>query len=289
MTPLRQRMLEDMRLRNFSAETQRSYIHYVAGFASYFQRSPELLGLDEIRLYRLYLLDERKMSPQSVNCFVAAAKFLYTVTLEMPWSNDYFRRAKVAEALPVVLTREEVTRFLQSIGVLKHRVALLLCYGSGLRIAEAVSLKVDDIDSKRMLIHVRGGKGNKDRYTVLSGRILRLLREYWKLQRPQDWLFPAVKAGKHIQPATIQQVCREACQLAGFSKRITPHTLRHSFATHLLESGTDTRAIQVLLGHRCIDTTARYIAVTPQCVSKIVSPAERLGAEPSPRRRKPKS
>jgi integrase/recombinase XerD len=289
MTPLRRRMLEDMRIRNFSAATQRSYIHYVAGFASYFQQSPEYLGLEEIRSYRLYLLDERKMSAQSVNCFVAAVKFLYTVTLEMPWSNDHFRRAKVPEPLPVVLTHEEVARFLGAIGIVKHRAALLLCYASGLRISEAVSLKVSDIDSGRMLIHVRAGKGNKDRYTVLSARLLTLLREYWKIQRPTDWLFPAVQPGKHIQPGTIQDVCREACQLAGITKRITPHMLRHSFATHLLESGTDTRAIQVLLGHRRIDTTARYIAVTPRTVGKIVSPAEHLPAEAVKRGRKPKA
>jgi site-specific recombinase XerD len=162
---------------------------------------------------------------------------------------------------------------------LKHRAVLMLCYGSGLRISEAVSLKAENIDSNRMLIHVQQGKGAKDRYTVLSHRALILLRRYWQLQRPVDWLFPGTKAGTHIQPATIQDVCRDAARLAGITKRVTPHMLRHSFATHLLEAGSDTRAIQVMLGHRRIDTTARYTSVTPQTISRTGSPLDRLSAE----------
>jgi site-specific recombinase XerD len=269
-------MLEDMQLRNFSTGTQRSYIHYVEAFANYYKTSPTQLGLDEIRNYQLHLIEERKLSPQSINCFVNAVKFLYTVTLEMPWNWEQFPRLKTPERLPVILSANEVMEFLQCVGILKHRVILMLCYGSGLRIEEAVSLKIGDIDAERMLVAVRGGKGNKDRYTVLSGRLLLLLREYWKIQRPKDWLFPAIKPGRHIQQGTIQQVCREACQMAGITKHITPHTLRHSFATHLLESGTDTRAIQVMLGHRRIDTTARYTAVTPQTVGRSRSPLDRL-------------
>jgi integrase/recombinase XerD len=242
MTPLRQRMIEDMQLRNFSTGTQRSYIHYVEAFANYYQTSPEHLGLDEIRNYKLYLLEERKFSPQSINCFIGAVKFLYTQTLEMPWNWEQFPRLKTTQALPVVLSASEVMQFFQCVGILKHRVVLMLCYGSGLRIEEAVSLKVGDIDSKRMLVAVRRGKGNKDRYTV-------------------------------------QQVCRQACQMAGILKHVTPHTLRHSFATHLLESGTDMRAIQVMLGHSRIDTTARYTAVTPQTVGRTRSPLDRLQEE----------
>jgi site-specific recombinase XerD len=281
MTPLRQRMIEDMQLRNYATGTQRSYIHYVEEFANHYRLSPARMGLDEIRNYELYLIEERKLSPQSVNCFVSAVKFLYTVTLEMPWKEEHFPRLKVPEKLPVVLSASEVMEFFRWVGILKHRVVLMLCYGSGLRIEEAVSLKVGDIDSKRMLVAVRGGKGNKDRYTVLSGRLLLLLREYWKIQRPKDWLFPAIQAGRHIQQGTIQQVCREACQMAGITKHITPHMLRHSFATHLLENGTDTRAIQVMLGHRRIDTTARYTAVTPQTVGRSRSPLDQL-QEPVP-------
>jgi site-specific recombinase XerD len=286
MTELRQRMQEDLRLRNLSPATQRNYIHYVAGFAKYFGMSPDKLGLEAVREYQLYLIEERKFSPSSINSFIAAVKFLYTQTLEMPWNWEQFPRLKTPQTLPVVLSASEVMEFFRCIGVLKHRVVLMLCYGSGLRIQEAVSLKVGDIDSKRMLVAVRGGKGNKDRYTVLSGRLLLLLREYWKIQRPKDWLFPAIKAGRHIQQGAIQQVCREACQMAGFLKHVTPHTLRHSFATHLLENGTDTRAIQVMLGHSRIDTTARYTAVTPQTVGRTRSPLDELQ---EPVQLKPKS
>lgn len=286
MTPLRRRMLEDMQLRNFSAGTQRSYIHYVAEFARFYHTSPERLGLDDIRNYQLHLVEERRLSPQSVNGFVAAAKFLYTTTLEMPWTDERFVRMKVPEKLPVVLSPEEVAAFFSSIGILKHRAVLMLCYGSGLRISEAVAMKVSSIDSARMLIRVEQGKGAKDRYTILSGRMLLLLREYYRIQRPKEYLFPGTKAGTHIQPATIHELCRDACRLAGIAKRITPHVLRHSFATHLLENGTDTRAIQVLLGHSRIETTARYTAVTPNTLARTVSPADRLPAAVLPKKKR---
>lgn len=286
MTPLRRRMLEDMQLRNFSAGTQRSYIHYVADFARFYHTSPERLGLDDIRNYQLHLVEERRLAPQSVNGFVAAAKFLYTTTLEMPWSDERFVRMKVPEKLPVVLSPEEVAAFFSAIGILKHRAVLMLCYGSGLRISEAVAVKVSGIDSARMLIRVEKGKGAKDRYTILSGRMLLLLREYYRIQRPKEYLFPGTKGGTHIQPATIQELCRDACRLAGITKRITPHVLRHSFATHLLENGTDTRAIQVLLGHSRIETTARYTTVTPNTLARTVSPADLLPAEVLPQKKR---
>jgi len=190
-----------------------------------------------------------------------------------------------------VLSHAEVAALFGYVGILKHRAVLMLCYGSGLRISEAVSLKAEHIDSDRMLIRIEKGKGAKDRYTVLSQTLLKLLRQYWKLQQPKDYLFPGSNPGTHVQPGTIQEICRDACRMAGIEKRVTPHTLRHSFdwppndsgisrcrkpifATHLLENGTDTRAIQVLLGHSRIDTTARYTAVTPQTVSAIVSPLD---------------
>lgn len=272
MTPLRRRMIEDMRIRNFSPNTERSYIHYVAEFARHYNLSPEGLGLEHVRAYQVYLAEQRQLSPASINAFVSAAQFLYTVTLEMPWGENRFVRMKVPATLPVVLSREEVVRLFRHVGFLKHRAVLMLCYGSGLRISEAVSLKPEHIDSARMLIRVEKGKGAKDRYTVLSAQMLNLLRTYWKAQRPTDYLFPGVTAGTHLSAAAVQQVCREACRLAGIEKRVTPHTLRHSFATHLLENGTDTRAIQVLLGHSRIDTTARYTAVTPGLISMIASP-----------------
>jgi len=273
-------MIEDMRLRNFSASTERSYVHYVTGLAGHFNTSPENLGLDDIRNYQLFLTEQRQLSAPSINTFVSAVQFLYTVTLEMPWGNNRFVRMKVPEKLPVVLSQAEVAALFGHIGILKHRAVLMLCYGSGLRISEAVSLKAEHIDSSRMLIRVENGKGAKDRYTVLSQTLLTLLRRYWRIQRPTDYLFPGSAPGTHIQPGTIQEICRDACRMAGIEKRVTPHTLRHSFATHLLENGTDTRAIQVLLGHSRIDTTARYTAVTPHTVSAIVSPLDQAQAKP---------
>jgi len=274
MTPLRRRMIEDMLVRNFSPNTQRSYVHYVAEFALYYNASPDRLGLEHVRAYQVYLAEQRQLSAPSINTFVSAAQFLYTVTLEMPWGKDRFVRMKVPEKLPVVLSREEVERLFHYVGFLRHRAVLMLCYGSGLRISEAVSLKAAHIDAARMLIRVEQGKGAKDRYTVLSAHMLNLLRRYWKAQHPTDYLFPGVAPGTHISAGTIQEVCRDACRMAGIEKRVTPHTLRHSFATHLLENGTDTRAIQVLLGHSRIDTTARYTAVTPGLISTIASPLD---------------
>ena len=271
---LRQRMQEDMQLRNFSAGTQRSYIHYVADFATYYHTSPDRMGLDEVRNYQLYLIEQRKLSPQSVNGFVAAAKFLYTVTLEMPWTDDLFTRLKVPIKIPVVLSEAEIQTFFGHIGIPQYRAVLMLCYGSGLRISEAVSLKINDIDSERMLIRVEQGKGGKDRYTILGARLLAVLRAYWKTHRSSYWLFPGFQKGTHVQPATIQQACREAAQKAGFIKRVTPHTLRHSFATHLLENGTDTRVIQALLGHSSIETTSRYVQVSPQSLGRVASPLD---------------
>jgi len=286
---LRQLMLEDMRLRTLSAETQRSYIHYVANYANHFGISPDKLGLDDIRHYQLFLVEQRQLSPESINCFLSAVHFLYTVTLDMPWSKAQFPRMKVPQKLPEVLSCEEVAGLFSHIHILKHRAVLMLCYGSGLRISEAVRLKVCHIDSQRMLIRVEQGKGAKDRYTVLSARLLTLLRLYWKLQRPVDYLFPGTKAATHLRPDTIRDVCHQAAQMAGLTKRVTPHLLRHSFATHLLENGTDTRAIQVVLGHSRIDTTARYTAVSPQTVSRLNSPLDQLpsAAPLAPPKRKP--
>ena len=223
MTPLRRRMLEDMQLRNFSTGTQRSYIHYVEGFANFYQRSPQELGLDDIRNYQLHLVKEGKLSPSSINCFVAAVRFLYTVTLEMPWREEQFPRLKVPETLPVVLSQEEVAAFFSHIGILKHRAVLLLCYGSGLRIHEAVSLKVRNIDSRRMLIHVEQGKGAKDRYTVLSGRLLLLLREYWKIQRPQFYCSPGQRPAPICsRPPFRRSVAMPAgCQGSASRSRLT--------------------------------------------------------------------
>ena len=287
MTPLRQRMIEDMQLRNFATTTQRSYIHYVADFAKHFNRSPQDLDLEAVRQYQLHLAQERKLSPQSINTFVSAVQFLYLVTLEMPWEKHDFPRARLEEKLPVVLAPDEVQRFLDQVTGVKHRAVLLTCYGSGVRISEAVSLKLSDIDSHRMLIRVEHGKGGKDRYSMLSPCLLEILRAYCRILRPAcPWLFPSWRPHLHLAAGAVQTVCREAWQRSGLGKRVTPHMLRHSFATHLLERGVDTRVIQALLGHSRIDTTARYVAVSPATVSATASPLDQLLKPPKGKRAK---
>jgi integrase/recombinase XerD len=276
MTPLRQRMIEDMQLRNLTPETQRNYVHHVAGFAKYFGRSPEELDLEAVRQYQLYLLNERKLSAETINQYISSVKFLYLITLEMPWTDEYFPRVKRPSKLPVVLSQEEILQFFDNIPSLKYRAALMTCYGAGLRVSEAVALKVAAIDSQRMLLRVEQGKGGKDRYAMLSPRLLQVLRRYYKAARPTEYLFPSWRANRHLCPSSLQMACREAAALAGLRKRVTVHTLRHSFATHLLENGTDIRIIQVLLGHSRIETTARYVRVGPSVVAATVSPLDNV-------------
>ena len=287
MTPLRQRFIEDMQLRGLAPTTQRSYTRYAVEFAKYYNTSPEELDLEAIRQYELHLLNERKLSPESVNAFISSAQFLYTVTLEMPWDKKCFPRLRVAEKLPVVLHPEEVAEFFDCIPSLKYRAALMLCYGAGLRIAEAAAVKVCDFDSKRMLIRVEQGKGKKDRYAMLSPRLLAVLRCYCRAAHisksaPGVFLFPSWRKNKHLSPSSLSQACRDASRQCRFGKRITAHTLRHSFATHLLENGTDTRVIQILLGHSRIDTTARYTKVSTHLIAGTPSPLDALGVKPQP-------
>ena len=286
MTPLRQRMIEDMQLRNLGAETQRSYVHYITGLARFYQTSPADLSLEELREYQLYMINERQYSPESVNAFVSASKFLYNVTLEIPWPEGALPRCRVPYKLPVVLSAPEVEEFFQHVHTIRYRAALMTAYGAGLRVSEVAALQIGDIDSKRMLIRVRQGKGKKDRYAMLAPGLLEVLRCCWRSQHPvgqryvsspEDWLFPGLCKGRHMNAASLQMACREAAREAGLSKRVTVHTLRHSFATHLLENGTDIRLIQVLLGHSRIDTTARYASVSPNALAAVRSPLERLG------------
>jgi len=233
MTPLRQRMIEDMRIRNFATTTQRSYIHYVVEFAKHFNRSPQDLDLEAVRQYQVHLTQERQLSPQSINTFVSAVQFLYLTTLEMPWEKKDFPRARLDQKLPVVLAPDEVQRFFDQVTGLKHRAVLLTCYGAGLRISEAVAVKVSDIDSKRMLLRVEHGKGGKDRYAMLSPCLLEVLRAYFRILRPVDpWLFPSWRPHLHLTAGAVQTACREAWQRSGLGKRVTPpHVapqLRHS-------------------------------------------------------------
>lgn len=282
MTALRQRMIEDMRIRNFATTTQRSYIHYVAEFAKHFNRSPQDLDLEAVRQYQLYLAQDRKLSPQSINTFISAVQFLYLTTLEMPWETKDFPRARLEEKLPVVLAPEEVQCFFGHVAGVKNRVVLLICYGAGLRISEAVAVKLSDIDSQRMLLRVEQGKGGKDRYAMLSPGLLQLLRAYFRILHPAGpWLFPSWRPHLHLSAGAVQTACREAWQQSGLGKRVTPHMLRHSFATHLLERGVDTRVIQVLLGHSRIDTTARYTAVSPATIGATISPLDQLLQPPA--------
>ena len=285
MTPLRQRFIEDMILRGLAPSTQRSYIHYVADFAKFYNTNPADLDLEDIRQYELYLLNEKKLSPESINSFVSAAQFLYQHTLEVPWGAECFPRVRRPHKLPVVLSPEEVDRFFQHVPSLRYRAALMVCYGSGLRVSEAVSLKVSDIDSQRMLLRVRQGKGRKDRYAQLSPRLLVVLRSYWRAARPKDHLFPSWGNGGHLSCGALAGACTLAARQAGIAKRVTVHTLRHSFATHLLENGTDTRVIQVLLGHSRIETTARYTPVSAQVIAGTPSPLDQLGRRPKSKRR----
>lgn len=292
MTLLRQRMIEDMQLRNLGTSTQRAYLFYITGLARFYQTSPSELSLEEVREYQLHLIHERGYSAESVNTFVSAANSLYRVTLEAPWPEKALTHCRVPERLPVVLSAREVEKFLQHVCSIRCRAALMIAYGAGLRVSEVTTLQLGDIDSERMLIRVRSGKGKKDRYSVLSPHLLTVLRSWWRSQHPAgekypteptDWLFPGWRHGRHMNAKTLQDACRDAARDAGISKRVSVHTLRYCFASHLLENGTDVRLIQVLLGHSRIDTTARYTAVSPATVAKIRSPLDRLGSQKSNR------
>lgn len=280
MTPLRQRMLEDMRLRQFSPHTQESYLLQVTQFARYFAKSPEVLGPEEIRTYQLYLTTEKKLAPSSLHITASALRFLYKVTLKKPWEVAELPTPKKPQTLPVVLSREEVLHFLESVRTLKQRTILTVCYAAGLRIAEATHLKITDIDSQRMVIRVEQGKGRKDRYVMLSPALLTLLRTYWKAERSRHWLFPGNLPGQPITSSALQLACQQARRRAGLKKPISPHSLRHTFATHLLEAGTDVRTIQLLLGHRSLATTARYLKVATSVVCATASPFDLLPVPP---------
>lgn len=276
MTPLRQRMLEDMGIRNFAENTQLSYVQQVSAFARYFDRSPEELGPEQIRVYQSHLVQTRKLAPSSVGTATAALRFLYRVTLKRDWTPDDIPMPKKPFKLPVVLSPEEVTLFLASVGNLKHHTILMTAYAAGLRVSEATHLKVTDVDSQRMVIRVDQGKGNKDRYVMLSPRLLQALRSYWTAVRPTLWLFPGDIPGRPITRDAVGQACQKAHRACGITKPITPHSLRHAFATHLLESGTDVRRIQLLLGHRSLATTSRYLKIATSTVCATTSPLDLL-------------
>ena len=281
ISPLRRRMIEDMTIRNLSPATQRSYVHAVAKFARFFGRSPELLDLEYVRAFQVHLV-AGGMSWPALNQTVCALRFLYGVTLRRAELPERIVYAREPQKLPVVLSTEEVVRFLEGVPSLKCRAALTTAYAAGLRASEVASLKVADIDSSRMVIRVEQGKGGRDRYVMLSSQLLDILRAYWRLARPPHWLFPRHDGEHPIHPATLNAACHSACAGAGLGKRVTVHTLRHSFATHLLESGTNIRIIQALLGHRNVNTTARYAQVATSTIRGTPSPLDHLRLEVTP-------
>jgi len=242
MTPLRQRMLEDLRVRNFSPTTQRAYIYAVARFAQHFGKSPELLGPEDIRAYQLHLLS-KQLAWSTFKVSVCALRFLYGVTLGKDWAVRHIPYPRLPHKLPIILSLAELQQFFAAIPNLKHRAALMTAYAAGLRVSEVVALKVTDIDSQRMVIRIEQGKGRKDRYVMLSPRLLKLLRTYWKTVRPKEWLFTGYKPNQHLSVRALQVVCHNAWQNSGLTKPVTMHSLRHCFATHLLEKGTDLRTI----------------------------------------------
>ena len=277
MTPLRQRMTEDMQVRNLALNTQTSYLQQVSLFARYFKKSPESLGPDEIRTYQVYLTNERKLAPGSILIAIAALRFLYKVSLKKDWIfEDVIPAPKKPQKLPVVLSPEEVLHFLNCVGGTMHRAILTTCYAAGLRSSEVVRLKPTHIDSQRMVIRVEQGKGQKDRYVMLSPKLLEILRSWWRVSKPRCWLFPSDIPGHHISKDAVEQACQKARRISGIRKPITPHSLRHGFAVHLLESGTDVRTIQLLLGHRSLTTTARYLRLATSKVCSASSPLDLL-------------
>ncbi len=287
MTPLRQRMTEDMQVRNLSPHTQTSYVQQVSLFARHFNKSPEKLGPEEIRTYQVYLTNEKKLAPGSVLIAVAALRFLYKVSLKRKWPFDEVIPApKKPQKLPVVLSPEEVLHFLECVSSTKHRAILTTCYAAGLRISETVRLKFTDIDGQRMVIRVDQGKGQKDRYVMLSPKLLETLRNYWRVVRPKSWLFEGDVADQPITRSAVELACQKARRLSGIGKPISPHSMRHAFAVHLLESGTDVRIIQLLLGHRSLATTARYLRIATSKVCSTASPLDLLphpvSVEPAP-------
>ena len=276
MTPLRERMIADMRIRNLAPRTVHIYVDRVAKCAKYFNKSPENLEPELVRKYLVHLVCDRGVSWSYYNQTLCALRFLYRVSL----GNDVYlqgiRCPKEEKRLPVVLSLGEVTQFFRSVHSLKYRAIFMTAYGAGLRVSEVLALRVQDIDSRRMVIHVRQAKGHKDRYVMLSPQLLEVLREYCKAARPVDWLFPGRSPGKPITATSVARACKRVLQSSKIDKPVTLHSLRHSFASHLLESGTNLRVIQLLLGHKSLKTTAIYTHVSTDSLHSTQSPLELL-------------
>jgi site-specific recombinase XerD len=275
MSPLRRRMIEDMTIRKLAPKTQHDYLQKVKNFATYLGRSPDTASSEDVRRYQLHLTASGVGVP-TINQTISTLRFFFKVTLGRPDLVERATFVREPRKLPVVLSPEEVARFLDAAPSLKYKAALSVAYGAGLRVSEVVALKVGDIDSKRMVIRVEQGKGRKDRYVMLSPHLLELLRAWWRAARPQGWLFPGRDP---IQPMTTRQLnraCHATAHMAEIGKPVSMHTLRHSFATHLLEQNIDIRVIQVLLGHAKLDTTALYTRVATKTIQQVMSPLDRI-------------
>jgi integrase/recombinase XerD len=281
MTPLRQQMLDDMRMRNLSPHTQAAYVRAVARYAQHFGKSPDQLDREHIRAYLLTLI-QRRVSWSLYNQVRCALHFFYCVTLQKDWPKEELVCAKTPKKLPVILSRAEIAQFLGSIRNAKHHAMCATLYATGLRVSELLALQVSDIDSRRMVIRVRQGKGRKDRYVMLSPKLLEVLRDYWRFERPRHWLFPGRIPGRPMTVGALECILGKLSERSGLSKPVTPHRLRHSFATHLLEAGVNIRLIQALLGHRSLRTTALYTYVSPEAVTATPSPFDSLEQPPVP-------
>lgn len=284
MTPLRQRLIDDLRIRNYAPRTITTYVAAVARFALHFQQSPQQLHAEHVRQYQLHLLGQHASWSQ-FNQAVAALRFLYAITLKRPNIVTMIPYGKKPKTLPAVLSTDEVARLFGAVSDPRHRLLLQTAYAAGLRVSEVVALRVSDIDSQRMLLHVHAAKGHKDRLVPLSALLLERLRDYWRRWRPRRWLFPGQAADRPLSIGQVQRICRQAVRAAGITKKASMHTLRHSYATHLLESGTDLATLQKLLGHNQLSTTLRYTHIQQPHLQQVRSPLDTLpGLGPLPPR-----
>ena len=278
MTKLKQRMLDDLHIRNYAPTTVDCYVRSVTEFAKHFNKPPDQLGPEEIRAWQLFLLQEKKVKLSTYIQAVCGLRFFYRNTLNLKVEIDRIPLPRYEKKLPVILSREEVKALLEAPRNLGHRAILATMYGAGLRVSEAVHLKVADLDGERKVINVRGGKGNKDRQVMLSAQLREVLVAYWRWKRPADWLFPGKVPDRPLSRETVFETCRKAAQRAGIDKHVHPHSLRHAFATHLLDDGVSLVVIQALLGHTNLKTTARYLHVSDAAIRATRSPLEMLGS-----------
>jgi len=281
MGKLRDQMLVDLQLRGATPRTQKTYLREVSNFAKYFNRSPKELGEGELKEYMLYLMKQRHLSDGTFRFYVAALKFLYRTTLKREWVVEKIKCPKRKRKLPVVLDISEVESLFSVTTNLKHKAILMITYSSGLRVSETARLKMTDIDSKRMMVRVRQGKGGNDRYSILSQTALEHLRQYWRKYRPTEWLFEGAKKDDPISTHSIQLMFYAARKRAGITKPASVHTLRHSFATHLIEAGTSLHHVQLLLGHRSPTTTTVYLHVSRLNLAQVISPLDRAAKQVS--------